>query len=467
MQELENAVIDHYQIQRRLARGGMAEVYLAQDTETEHPVAIKLVHTCAGDYCERFRREVRAVAMLTHEHILPALDYGEFQSWYYLVTPYIAYGTLARRMTEGHISLEEAGRVLEQLGSALQFAHEQGIIHRDIKPSNVLLEDGERVYLADFGLVKRVGEDTGLTVTGFLIGTPEYMAPELAEEEATPASDMYALGVLLYQMLTGRVPFSGSTPMGTYLKHIREWPLPPSAWNAELPPAIDRVVLRALAKEPRERFRTMKEFVAAYWQATHVEEIVYLADEAGKSNEAGMQEAEKEPVYEGSGIRPLRVLAIAFLVPILLFVLPLLLSLIFSGAQVTGSGLVSPQRSMQPAHSATVVRTQNVNRGQQAARSAPVARTPAQANKGNNDARNVTYSGQRWADTPTASRANDDDDQDGQSNNTQANNANQSSKPDLDQVISSSQSSSLTQDQATSGKQKDKGNGGGKGHGKK
>jgi serine/threonine protein kinase len=268
MPGLEGQTLHHYHIQRRLARGGMSEIYLASDTQTSRMVAIKVVNNSDKDYCERFQREVAAIATLSHDHILPAFDYGEYDSWCYMVTPYIEDGTLDARLAQGPLSVKEAGRILAQLASALQFAHNHGILHRDIKPSNVLMRDGEHVYLTDFGLVKKVGEeDHSLTLTGYLIGTPEYMAPELADGCLTTSSDIYALGILLYQMLTGRVPFKGSTSIGTYLKHIRELPVSPSVLNPAIPPSIERVVLRALEKDPQQRFGTASEFSQAYQQA--------------------------------------------------------------------------------------------------------------------------------------------------------------------------------------------------------
>ncbi len=259
--------IGHYQIQSHLVRGGMADIYLAHDSKEDKIVAIKMVHESAGEYCERFQREVRAMAGLVHAHILPVFDYGEHESWYYLVTPYIEYGTLNGRLDAGPLTLEEVDPILAQLAEALQFAHEQGVVHRDVKPSNVLMRDGHYVYLADFGLVKRVGQENGLTVTGYLIGTPEYMAPELAEEDATPQSDVYALGVLLYQMLTGRVPFKANTPMGVFLRHIRETPELPSTLNAAIPPEVEEVILRAMEKDLQRRYQSAQELYLAYQQA--------------------------------------------------------------------------------------------------------------------------------------------------------------------------------------------------------
>jgi serine/threonine protein kinase len=220
MQELTGATIGHYSLGRRLARGGMSEIYLASDSQTHQTVAIKVVHRSNTDSCERFQREVEAVGALSHDHILPAFAAGDYGDWCYLVMPYIEYGTLDTRLAGGPLSLREAGILLGQLSSALQHAHTQGILHRDIKPTNVLLRDGDHVYLTDFGLVKRVGEDNELTATGSLLGTPEYMAPELAVEPASTSSDLYALGVVLYKMLTGHVPFAASTPVGIFLKAI-------------------------------------------------------------------------------------------------------------------------------------------------------------------------------------------------------------------------------------------------------
>jgi serine/threonine protein kinase len=272
MQELESHSIGHYRIERRLARGGMSAIYLAQDTQSERMVAIKLVH-CGDEYYERFRHEVSVTSALVHDHILPVLDFGEDNSWYYMVTPYMPCGTLHQRLQQRALSLQETGTVLAQLAGAIQYAHDCGILHRDIKPSNVLLgdEEGRYVYLADFGLGKRMDDGESLTLSGYLIGTPEYMAPELAEQPATASSDIYALGILTYQMLTGCVPFHGSTPIGTYLKHIREQPAPPSRLNSAISPSIDQVILKALDKRTENRFQSAQEFAQAYRQALEPE----------------------------------------------------------------------------------------------------------------------------------------------------------------------------------------------------
>jgi len=177
----------------------MSEVYLATDQRSQQEVAIKLVNSGHMEYSERFQREVKTISALAHRHILPALDHGQHGSWHYLVMPYVKQGTLRERLAKSPLTLEEAGEVLEQVVDALQFAHDQGIIHRDIKPSNILLQDEHHAYLADFGLAKTLwaeGENE-ITQTGYVIGTPEYMAPELVEQPANTSSDIYALGILL------------------------------------------------------------------------------------------------------------------------------------------------------------------------------------------------------------------------------------------------------------------------------
>jgi serine/threonine protein kinase len=268
MKELTGTTIGRYRLRHRIAEGGMADVYLAQDRKRGQEAAIKLVQA-NDDYRARFRREVKAMSALRHEHILPILDHGEYKSWLYLVTPYIAQGTLDERLAAGPLSPNDANEILQQLADALQFAHEHGITHRDIKPSNVLLAEGMHVYLADFGLAKSGKEQQNLTQSGLLIGTPAYMAPEMMDGSATPASDIYALGVLLYRMVTGQTPFQADTPVALVWKHVHEEPVPPSTLNPALPPVLNGVILRALEKEPEKRFGTPRELAVAYQNALY------------------------------------------------------------------------------------------------------------------------------------------------------------------------------------------------------
>lgn len=267
MPGLEGTTLGHYRLQQRLGRGGMSEVYLAYDEQMNREVAIKVVSSTQADYVERFRREAAAIDSLHHEHILPALDYGEQGLWQYLIMPYITHGTLRDRLARGRLTVQEAGEMLTQIADALQFAHDHGIIHRDIKPSNILLRDDHYAYLADFGLAKAMEGASQITQTGSLLGTPEYMAPELADGPATTSSDIYALGILLYQMVTGRVPFTAETPFAVYLKQLRELPRPPAQFNPALTHSVEQVILRALEKNPRRRFQTVQALTQAYTQA--------------------------------------------------------------------------------------------------------------------------------------------------------------------------------------------------------
>jgi serine/threonine protein kinase len=266
MLDLEGTTLSHYHLQHSLGRGGMSEVYLATDQRSQQEVAIKLVNSGHMEYSERFQREVKTISALAHRHILPALDHGQHGSWHYLVMPYVKQGTLRERLAKHPLTLEGAGEVLEQVVDALQFAHDHGIIHRDIKPSNILLQDEHYVYLADFGLAKTLwaeGENE-ITQTGYVIGTPEYMAPELVEQPANTGSDIYALGILLYEMLTGRTPFKGSTPIATCWKQLREQPTCPSILNPAIPRPVERVILHALEKDPRWRFPSARALLQAY-----------------------------------------------------------------------------------------------------------------------------------------------------------------------------------------------------------
>ncbi len=265
--ELEGKVVDHYHIQQRLARGGMSEVYLAQDEHTGQNVALKMVCRDDEEHVGRFQRELTTLGKLAHAHILPVMEQGTYGSWHYCVMPYLERGALRQRLTQGPLSLEEAGRILQQVAEALQYAHEHGLLHRDIKPSNILLDEVGHVYLADFGLAKDMSLQSSITQTGVLIGTPEYMAPELAEQPAATSSDIYALGIVLYQMLSGCLPFQGNSPLAIYWKQIYEPPPPPSLLNPAIPASIERVVLRALVKDPAQRFSSAQALAGAYIQA--------------------------------------------------------------------------------------------------------------------------------------------------------------------------------------------------------
>ena len=267
MPGLEGISLGRYRLKQRLGRGGMAEVYLATDERIQRQVAVKIVSSSQSEFAERFAREAQAMGNLRHEHLLPAYDYGEQDHWLYLIMPYIAHGTLSDLLKHGPLSLAHAGELLEQIASALQHAHQHGLIHRDIKPSNILLRDDHYAYLADFGLARVLEGGGDLTQTGTLLGTPEYMAPELSEGPAGTSSDIYALAIVLYQMISGRVPFRGDTAISTFWKHMREYPRTPSQFNPIVPDKIDRVLMRALDKDPQKRYPTALALSQAYQEA--------------------------------------------------------------------------------------------------------------------------------------------------------------------------------------------------------
>ncbi len=267
MPGLEGTRLGRYRLQQRLDHGGMSEVYLAYDELMHRDIAIKVMSSTHTDYIERFQREAEAIGNLHHNHILPAFDYGQQESWHYLVMPYIDHESLSELLDRGPLPLEHAGELLSQIASALQHAHEHGILHRDIKSSNILLRDDHYTYLADFGLAKAVDGSGSVTHTGVLMGTPEYMAPELADGLASTSSDLYALGILLYQMVTGRLPFTGDTPLAVYLRQMHEQPVPPSRLKPTISQDVEQVILRALDKDPRRRFQTPNDLAQAYQEA--------------------------------------------------------------------------------------------------------------------------------------------------------------------------------------------------------
>jgi len=267
MAELEGAVIGTYSIKHLLGRGGMADVYLAYDSLLQRDVAFKLMTGYSHDFLARFRREAEAIDKLQHEHILPAYDYEESALWHYLVMMYVPGGTLYDLIEQGPLSLEETSIIFTQIADAVQYAHDNGVLHRDIKPSNILMLRRDYAYLADFGLAKDIEHQNNLTLSGTLMGTPEYMAPDLAHGPASTATDVYALGVVLYQMLTGYVPFDGDTPVSIFWKHLLEIAAPPSRVNPLIPPRVDRVVMRALVKDAEKRYATPHDLAVAYLQA--------------------------------------------------------------------------------------------------------------------------------------------------------------------------------------------------------
>jgi serine/threonine protein kinase len=268
MKGIEGFILGRYELRRRIAQGGMAEVYLAFDKRVRRQVAIKVLYGRDESFIRRFEREALAVGALSHDHILPLYDYGEQRPWYYLVMPYVEGGTLRDYLLKRQqLKLEETASFIDQIASALQYAHNQGVMHRDVKPSNILLRPDGYAYLVDFGLAKALMGAESLTTSGAMIGTPEYMAPEQSNGVNDIRSDIYSLGVISYQMLTGRVPFMAESPVAVSLKHIQVQPTPPRILNSQIPQDVEDVILKALAKDPNERFQEAQSFSTAYWKA--------------------------------------------------------------------------------------------------------------------------------------------------------------------------------------------------------
>ncbi len=250
-------------IVEELARGGMSTIYLAEQLSLHREVALKVMSPqLLGDptFMTRFTREVETTARLQHPHIIPIYDYGQQDGLPYIVMAYVGGGSLDQLLLRGPLSLDTAARLAYQIAQALDFAHEQGVIHRDIKPANVLLDSQQNAILSDFGIAKVVADTQEITKDA-LVGTPSYLAPELiAEKQAiTPSADVYGLGVTIFQMLTATLPFPGKTPVQLMWAHVNE-PAPLiTSYRGDLPPAIDGVIQKALAKTPQARYRTAGE----------------------------------------------------------------------------------------------------------------------------------------------------------------------------------------------------------------
>jgi serine/threonine protein kinase len=274
MKGLEGTKFGRYELRRLIAQGGMSEVFLGYDRRVRRQVAVKVLYGSDEPFVRRFKREALAVGALSHDHILPLYDFGAQRPWYYLVMPFVEGGTLRDYLCKRErLTLDEAGSFLEQIASALQYAHNHGVIHRDVKPSNILLRLDGHAYLADFGLAKAQADTDAHPHSGTGIGTPEYMAPEHANGINDHRSDIYSLGIILYQMLTGHVPFTADSPMAVTLKHLQLPPPRPSLTNTAIPQDIEELILKALAKKPEERYQEISDFSSAYKQALLEERI--------------------------------------------------------------------------------------------------------------------------------------------------------------------------------------------------
>jgi serine/threonine-protein kinase len=261
----------HYRLERELGRGAMGIVYLATHERLGRAVALKLLRPELGadeTYRRRFLREARIAAEVEHENLVPIVEAGELAGRQFLASEHVPGQTLAERLrAQGGLPLDGVLRIAAELGAALDALHARGLLHRDVKPSNVLLDEAGRALLADFGLATGPAH-TVLTRPGQLLGTVEYMAPELIRgEPASSASDLYALGCLLYACAAGRPPFVRASPFQVTVAHLSEQPPDPGATRPELPARFGGALLQALAKEPGERPTSARAYALALWGA--------------------------------------------------------------------------------------------------------------------------------------------------------------------------------------------------------
>ncbi|HVP01749.1 MAG TPA: Stk1 family PASTA domain-containing Ser/Thr kinase [Solirubrobacteraceae bacterium] len=264
--EAGTLVDGRYQVESRLGSGGMADVFLATDTQLGRRVALKLLYRRFAqdpEFVERFRREASAAAGLQHQNVVSVYDRGEWDDTYYIAMEYLE-GRSLKALIHDEAPLEPARAIdlATQILRAARFAHRRGVIHRDLKPHNVIVDDEGRATVTDFGIARAGASD--MTQTGSIMGTAQYLSPEQAQGHAVSAqSDLYSIGIILYEMLTGRVPFEGDSAVAIALKQVGEAPVPPSVYNAAVSPALEAAVLRALEKDPAARYPDADAFITA------------------------------------------------------------------------------------------------------------------------------------------------------------------------------------------------------------
>jgi serine/threonine protein kinase len=302
---LIGAVLGSCTLQRLLEQGSMGAVFLAQQSRPHRHVAVKvlvppvtLTPQQQATFLERFRREADAAASLDHPHILPVYEYGERDGLAYLVMPYISGGTLRDEMKrEGAFPFPKVVQYLDQVAAALDAAHARGVIHRGVKPTNILLAPVCRLFLTDFGLVGIVEQTSGLSASP---GTSDYIAPEqVSGEQVDARADLYALGVTLYQMVTGKLPFQGETPIQVALHHLHTPPHPPHLLRADLPLAAGQVMLRALAKRPADRYMRAQDFANAFKLTLTAADIELIS---GQDGETGSYQLSATRIYTPHGL---------------------------------------------------------------------------------------------------------------------------------------------------------------------
>ncbi len=290
-----------YEIRELIGKGGMATVYLGYQQKVDRLVAIKILSSPTGtdiEFKERFELEAKTIARLQHPHILPLYDYGTEDDLVYLVMAYLSGGTFESRITKGEVTLDEIERVVREIGGALDYAHRQGVVHRDIKPANILLDGEGHALLTDFGIAKLTEGNIGLTGTN-VVGTPAYMSPEQAQGlEVTGASDIYALGVVVFQALTGKLPFNAPSVLQLMLRVVQD-PIPNlDDYVEDAPAQLSSVMSRVLAKDPDVRYSTAQEFADAFTEAVRATSKVPIVNRTLKplSDDANTAKLTRLPI---------------------------------------------------------------------------------------------------------------------------------------------------------------------------
>ena len=348
-----------YELHRRIARGGMADVFLARDQLLDRPVAVKVLFpefATDPSFVERFRREAQSAANLNHPNIVSVYDWGQEQGTYFIVMEYIDGRSLADIVrSEGPLHPQRAAEVASDIAAALGFAHRNGVVHRDVKPGNVLISPTGQVKVADFGIARALGADpeSNLTQAGSVMGTATYFAPEQAQGlPLDPRSDLYSLGVVLYEMVTGRPPFSGDSPVAIAYKHVQEQPPPPRHLNTNVPTDLEAVILKLLSKNPQARYPSSEDLRADLRRFREGQPVFAVtggavggaaaagATQAMAATQAvrGVEGTRAQPVsdYPGAYSEPRR--SGAFLI-VLIVLLLILAGLLFALAKViTGDG---------------------------------------------------------------------------------------------------------------------------------
>jgi beta-lactam-binding protein with PASTA domain/predicted Ser/Thr protein kinase len=261
----EGSVVDgRYRVLQRLGSGGMADVWLAEDTHLQRRVALKVLHSRFAqdrEFVERFRREAEHAAGLQHPNVVAVFDRGEFEGAYYIAMQYVE-GNSLKALIDAGLSPEQAVHLVRQVLEAARFAHRHGVVHRDLKPQNVIVDPEGKAVVTDFGIA-RAGVSE-ITQAGSVMGTPHYLSPEQAQGmDVTPVSDLYSIGVILYEALTGRVPFEADSAVAIAMKQVSQTPQRPSSIEPKVSPALDAVTMRALEKDPGQRFQSADAFIAA------------------------------------------------------------------------------------------------------------------------------------------------------------------------------------------------------------